>query len=96
MVGIQGIGGTSGPANAKQVSGRSRAHTAAAPPAKDGIEFSGEAQQASQVARFKELSPGDVIREDRVAQAKQNLEQGIHRVQEVLLQVANRLAAFVS
>ena len=96
MVGIQGIGGTSGTASAKQVSGRAKAQAAAAPPAKDGIEFSGEAQQASQVARFKELSPGDVIREDRVAQAKQNLEQGVYRIQEVVLQVANRLAALVS
>ena len=95
MVGIQGIGGTPDPANAKQVSDRAKAQAAAAPPAKDGIEISSEAQQASQVARFKELSPGDVIREDRVAQAKQNLEQGIYRVQEVLLQVANRLAAYV-
>ena len=96
MVGIQGIGGTSGPANAKQVSDRAKVHAAATPPAKDGIEISGEAQQASQVARFKELSPGDAIREDRVAQAKQNLEQGIYRVQEVLLQVASRLAALLN
>ena len=94
MVGIQGIGGTSGPVDAKQVAGRAKAQ-AAAPP-KDGIEISSEAQQASLVARFRELSQSDAIREDRVAQAKQNLEQGVYRVQEVVLQVANRLAEFVS
>ncbi len=93
MVGIQGIGGTSGPVNAKQVASRAKAQAAAAPP-KDGIEISGEAQQASLVARFKELSQSDAIRQDRVAQAKQNLEQGVYRVQEVVLQVANRLAEF--
>lgn len=96
MVGIQGIGGTSGPVNAKQVASRAKAQAAAAAPAKDGIEISGEAQQASLVARYKELSQSDAIREDRVAQAKQNLEQGVYRVQEVVLQVANRLAEFVS
>ena len=95
MVGIQGIGGTSGPVDAKQVAGRAKAQ-AAGPPAKDGIEISSEAQQASLVARFRELSQSDAIREDRVAQAKQNLEQGVYRVQEVVLQVANRLAEFVS
>ncbi len=98
MVGIHGIGEIPEPANTRQVQGRSKSPDSAPASATDGdgVQISQEAVEASQaadlVARTMDRSG---LRHERVEQAKQNIEQGTYRVQEVVLQVAARLAQFV-
>ena len=96
MVGIQGIGEIPEPANSRQVQGRSKSPDSAPASATDGVQISQEAVEASQagdlVARTVDQSG---VRHERIEQAKQNIEQGTYRIQEVVLQVADRLAQFV-
>lgn len=95
MVGIQGIGITPEPANNKQVPGRSQKPAETPLRAEDGIEISPDGTKAAEAARIVAQSPGDFVRNERITQAKENMEQGTHHVQEVVLQVALRLAKFV-
>lgn len=96
MVGLQGIGPVSGPANSKQVQGREKSSDTATAVAKDGLDISQEAQGASAMNEVLAQVPGSEIRAERVEQAKESIEQGAYRVQKVVLQVAIRLGRFMS
>lgn len=96
MVGIQGIGPFSGPANSKQVQGREKSSDTARAAATDGLDISLEAQEASAVSEVAAQAPRSEIRAERIAQARENIEQGVYRIQEVVLQVADRLERFVT
>ena len=101
MVGINGIGGIPEPANAKQVQDRTKAPGVVSSEAKDdsqendGVTISGRAERAAEAAEFVANSPGEFIREEKVAAAKQDIEEGTHHVQEVVLDVAKRIARLV-
>ena len=88
MVGIHGIGGAPEPVKAKPAPPRKEPAPREAAKA-DRVEISSTAAKVSQGVRR-----GSEIREDRVAQAKENLEQGVYRIQEVVLQVAERIGRF--
>ncbi len=94
MVSIQGIGGIPEPANSRQTHGRNRT-SSATPPAKagDDVQISSAASQAAQAVA--QTSGQSEVREERIAQARENIEQGVYRIQEVVLQVAGRISKFV-
>ena len=92
MVGIHGIGEIPEPANSKKAPERSATRDiAASNAARDGVELSTESVTASKAARVRAVE----IREERVAKAKESIEQGAYRIQEVVLQVADRIARYV-
>ena len=98
MVGIQGLGGIPEPANNRQAQGKDRPSTPVTPASSDDdVSISTEAAKASaagDIVRRSEESTD--IRAERIEQAKQNIEEGTYRVQEVVLQVASRIAHYVS
>mgnify|MGYP003647714176 CR=1 FL=1 len=56
---------------------------------KDGVAFSSESKQAAEVAGFlRESAKVDEIRQKQVTAAKENVEQGRHRVEDVVHAVA--------
>ena len=62
----------------------------------DGVQFSPESQSAAEVARFiRESAKAKEIRQERVDAAKENLEQGRHKVEEVIHAVAAALVGYV-
>ena len=96
MVGINGIGGLSEPVNTKQVSGPKSLAPLAQTQQADDVEISPEALNASSRGQLVTRSEtADQLRAERIAQAKENIEQGVYRIQEVVLQVADRIAQYV-
>lgn len=94
MVGVPGIGGVPEPVKAKPSPPRHEAASRDAGKA-DRVEISPAAIKASQGAQATQSTRrGSEIRADRVAAAKENLEQGVYRIQEVVLQVAERIGRF--
>ncbi len=92
MVGIQGIAGVPEPVGGARVQGRSKAPEPSTGPNTDGLDISSQAVQAAAAA----ATDGQIeIREERVAEARQRIEEGTHRLQEVVLAVASRLSKFV-
>jgi len=93
MVGVNGIVAVPEPSNVRKAEASAPLRDAvAASPAADGVDISPEAQAAAQAAQAARLqSPGEDVRDERVAEAKRNLEQGAHRVQEVVKLVAARM-----
>ncbi len=96
MGGIQGVGGPQGPRPERP---EGSAHPPAQQPetrnsgARDDVTISSEAQDAAQVARLAQMArEQDDIREDRVAAARANIAEGLHRREDVVLQTAERLA----
>ena len=92
-ININGVRPTQGPSGTKdrdtstsRVSGSS-----------DAAEFSAAAVGRSESARLVELASADSeIRAECVEQAKQNLVDGLHRVQEIVEQVAASLTKYVA
>ena len=94
MVGIQGIAGVPEPVGGARVRGRSNAPAPSIGPSTDGIEISPQAAQAS--AAVPRATEGqNEIREERVAESRQRIEDGAYKLQEVVLHVAARLSRFV-
>ena len=94
MVGIQGIAGVPEPVGGARVRGRSNAPAPSIGPSTDGIEISPQAAQAS-AAATRATEGQSEVRLERVAEARQRIEDGAHRLQEVVLHVAARLSRFV-
>lgn len=62
----------------------------------DDVQFSPESQSATEVARFlRESATAKEIRQERVDAAKENLEQGRHKVEEVVHAVAAALVGYL-
>lgn len=97
MVGIQGVNGAPDPLGTKPAAaGQNRAPQTSVEPAQDGVEFSAQASRAAAVQNaVQAASNQSEIREQRVAEAKDRIEQGAYRLQEVVLQVAARVSQFV-
>ena len=105
MVGIQGLGGI--PEPKPERSGRVRgdredASSAASSadgsaPAKDDVNISTEARAAAEAGRIVQLSKTEgEIRAERVAAAKERIDQGHYRDPDVVAKVAERLLKFLS
>ena len=94
MAGIQGIAGVPEPRSGARAEGRSPAPVPATAPSADGLEISPQAAQAAG-AQVVVGSGHEEIRLERVAEARQRLEEGTHQLQEVVLNVAARLSKFV-
>lgn len=96
MIELTGITRLFEPAVERRVDGSSSKDAAKVPAKHDDIQFSQEAQEASSVARLVELAKDDSgVRQERIDQAKKNIEEGTHRVEDVILQVAARIVQFV-
>jgi len=99
MVGIYGINGLPEPATNTPESTRGKRSQARADVAlstgQDQVSLSPEAQQASTAVRLAEAAKAqsEEIRSERVAEARERLEQGTYRIQEVVLAVAARVRA---
>lgn len=89
MVGIHGIGGPSDPVNPRQGPGRVKPAEVPSAAASDDVQISAEAAAVSAAGK------GSALRDERIERAKENIEQGVYRIQEVVLQVADRIAQFV-
>ena len=97
MAGIQGITGIPEPVQERPASIRDRKRdelltTASA----DQVGFSSEAQEAATAAQFVEVAKSSTdVRSDRVAAAKQNIENGSYKQTEILQQLARNLLKFM-
>jgi hypothetical protein len=95
MVGVQGIGGVAGPGgpggqpprNTKTVDTSTAVH--------DEVSLSREAKDTATAARLLAASDSP-IRDESVARARENIEQGSFRLQQVVLSVAARVSRFIS
>ena len=96
MVGIQGIAGVPEPVGGNRVQGRSKAPAPSTGPEPDGLQISPQAAKAAAAAtQVASTDSQSEIRQERVTEARQRLEEGTHRLQEVILDVASRLSKFV-
>ncbi len=97
MVGIHGISGIRQPVETKRADDRDKQVETQDMALRDGVEISQEAQRAAEAERLLgQVEKTNEVRAERIAQAKENLEQGTYKVQEVVLQVAARISGYVS
>jgi len=96
MITIQGIGGVPEPAGPKQTQNRDKTPPADTAVAGDGVSISPEASQAATAGDIvRQTSQQSDVRQVKIEQARQNLEEGTYKVQEVVLQVAARLSQYI-
>ncbi len=63
---------------------------------RDAAEISEEAQDAAEAQRLLALSAAQAeVRQERVERARQDLESGTYRIQDVVAQVAGRISSLV-
>lgn len=101
MAFVSGVGGgvSAEPARLAEANGRPRRLEPGTTDAsdRDGVRISDDARQASEVQRFVEAAKADPeVRQERVEQARAQLEQGVNSVNDVLEAVAGRLSRYVS
>ncbi len=96
MINIQGIGGVPEPAGPKQTQSRDKTPPADVSTVGDGVSISPEASQAATAGDIvRQTSQQSDVRQVKIEQARQNLEEGTYKVQEVVLQVAARLSQYI-
>jgi anti-sigma28 factor (negative regulator of flagellin synthesis) len=63
----------------------------------DNVEISAKALEAASIAQLAKRidNPAQAIRAERVAEAKENVQKGAYKVQEVVLKVAARVDRFL-
>ncbi len=96
MVGIQGISGVPEPTGPRPAPGRGTPPPTSDSTPTDGTSFSPEASKAAQVQSLISSAEGQSdLRVEKVAEAKANIEQGTHKLQEAVLQVAARVSQII-
>lgn len=97
MAGIQGINGAPEVANTRANQTRTRKEEEVRTQVKrDGVELSSEAKNAASAGRVMQSASSDSgIRPDRVAAARENLEQGSYQQEHVLRTVARNLLKYM-
>lgn len=96
MVGLQGISGVPEPSGPRPAHGRTRAAEPAPTASGDGVEISDDAlHAASASSRFRLSGTAAEIRAERIEEARQNLEDGLYKMHDVVRQVASRLSKYV-
>lgn len=95
MIGINGVDATTGAAEAPAARKRDQAGAVEKAPKTDEVSISPEAVQVADATRAvqesREVTENE-MRLQRIEEAKKNIEQGAHRVQDVVLAVASRIA----
>lgn len=88
---ISGVGGVSRPIDNRPTTSR-RKEEAESVRREDGVQISPEARRAAEVSRLVETARSlPDVREDRVEQARDNIESDRHHDEEVVRQTAERL-----
>ncbi len=95
MGGIQGIGGLPEPVNLNTANSRSRRpeNRPAATTSDDTVRVSPEASNLAKLASV--ASEVDEQRAERIAQARENLQNGTYKIQAVLEVVASRISKYL-
>lgn len=97
MIGIQGIGNVPELTGPKQTAGRAKEAENAKVPSADDVLISPAAERAADADIILQQS-GEMsdARQQRIEEARKNIEEGTYKVQDVVRQVAARLTQFVS
>jgi anti-sigma28 factor (negative regulator of flagellin synthesis) len=97
MIGVYGVGDAPELNGPRAATPRTRPAETAAPRPTDGVEISREAATAARgILTNSATAPApETIRAERIERAKENIAQGAYRLQEVVLQVAARIAPYV-
>lgn len=98
MSGINGIGGIPGPVPVRStnVRGRDGGDTQGAASVQDDVAISDRAKGAAEVARLtRKPATGTEVRAERVAAAKQNIQNGNYKRPDVIAQVAERIGKYL-
>jgi flagellar biosynthesis anti-sigma factor FlgM len=96
MVGMNGIIGVPGPANTSQPKARGSVSGSRGSLARDSVDFSSQAQEASRTAQLLEQARAESeVRAERVAKAKENIENGTYKMQGVVRIVASRVSKYI-
>lgn len=98
MVSIKGLGGIPEPKSDRLAKVRdNKANDLAKPESsKDAVLISSEAQAAASIARtLLEIQNLPDVRADRVAAARQSIEQGDYKRPEVVARVAERISKYL-
>lgn len=96
MVGIYGINGIPGPATTSQPKARGTVSETKSPFTSDNVSISDEAQLASRAAQLVEQARAESeVRAERVARAKENIENGTYKMQGVVKIVAARVSKYI-
>ena len=96
MVAIKGISGVPEPAPKRPASARDKKSEAKGVAARDGVEISPEAQEASGTARIVQAAKTqDAVRTERVAAAKESIERGDYKRPDIVAVVAERLSKYL-
>ena len=99
MVGIQGlVGGPVGANSTFQPTARGSQKGAGIPQSMDGVEISGAARAASQISQLvaqAEARSAEITAE-RIAEAKQSLQESTYKIQKVVEIVAARVSKYVA
>lgn len=97
MIGLQGIGGVPEPVGAKPGTVKAKETEKSSVGSSDGVSISAEAAEAAEVQVVLDLADQvSDIRQERVTQARESIEQGTYKVQDVVRQVAARLTNYIS
>ena len=96
MVAITGIGSTSGPGPERPERDSIRKTSSDGALSLDGVEISDAAKEAADVQQLPQIDVSQsAIRAERVNQAKENIEEGRHKVEAVVDQVAAILVKYI-
>ena len=96
MVGLNGILGIPQPANTNQPKARGGVRDDQGNAAQDSVELSNQTQEASRADQLAEQSKAESeVRAERVAKAKENIENGTYKMQSVVRIVAARMSKYI-
>ncbi len=96
MVGIQGIVELPKPAAPRRAEEKSPKSENLVKAVKDDVSFSREAQEAAAAKRAEAQQQAEAkIREEKVAEARQRIEQGTYTFVDVVREVATRMTGYV-
>lgn len=97
MIEMTGITKIFEPAGERRVENQGNKDAATVSASHDDVEFSQEAQEASSVAKLVTFaSKKSEVRQERIDEAKRNIEEGTYKVEQVILQVAARIAKYIA
>ena len=100
MIGVRGIGGVPEPANSNQANVRSKPSIIrqTSTLGRDDVRISDEALAASRLADFVEQAEerSEETQAERLDQLRAKLEQGSHKVNQVVKTVAARVSSYVA
>ena len=99
MVQIQGIGGIPEPTPDRPNGPRDRRGNNSVNPetSRDGVDISAQGRQAADVARVRAIADQEPdIRPERVAEAREAIERGDYKKEEIIVEIAERLRNLLS